>query len=209
MVTGELTTSSIGNGLKQALEKGTDKACEKLSANGGYSRNALYRITVPKDLQKLTSTLRKIGFRQQVDMFENKMNEAAEQAVKKAAPIFIDAISDMTLSDVNKILMGNDTAATDYFRKSTGKTLFKAYQPVIQKKMSEIGLVAHFNSLLNKYNSIPFTEPLKFTLESYVTEQALEGLFDLLADTERDIRTNPAARTTALLKQVFAKQDKK
>lgn len=207
MVTGELTESSIGSGLKQALDKGVVKATKDLS-NGGYSRNAIYRITVPEDLQKFTSTLKKIGFKSEVQDFENKMNEAAEQAVLKATPIFLDAISDMTLQDVNSILMGKETAATDFFKKATTSKLRKEYLPIVKSKMSEIGLVGEFNNMIDKYNSIPFTDKLSFSLESYITDEALKGLFDQLAETERDIRKNPAARTTELLKRVFAKQDK-
>jgi|SaaInlStandDraft_1057018.scaffolds.fasta_scaffold154055_2 hypothetical protein len=208
MITGELSESSITNGLKEALEKGTQNACASLSENGGYSKNALYRITIPKDLTGLTDTLKKIGFKQHIALFEKKMNEAAEEAAKKATPIFIDAISQMNLSDVNGILMGKPTAATDFFQKKTSQKLSQTYEPIIKAKMQEIGLIDQFNTLLKKYNSVPFSKPIKFTLEKYITEQALNGLFDLLAETERDIRKNPAARTSQLLQKVFSKQDK-
>ena len=208
LITGELSESSISNGLKKALEKGTSSACKDLAKNGGYSQNALYSISIPQDLQKFTDTLKKIGLRQQITMFENKMNEAAEDAVTKAAPIFFEAINDMTLKDVNNILMGNKNAATNFFRKATYDSLFKTYKPIVSKKMAEIGLIEQFQSLIQKYNAIPFTQDLSFKLDDYITKQALDGLFDLLEESERDIRQNPAARTSDLLQKVFALQDK-
>ena len=119
LLTGELTDSSIASGLKEALNKGTEKAVANLSKNGGYSKNLLYKITVPEDLQKFSNTLKKIGLGSQVNYFETKMNEAAEEACIKAGPIFVNAISEMTLEDVRKILMGSQTAATDYSRQKT------------------------------------------------------------------------------------------
>ena len=209
LLTGELTDTTIANGLKEALAKGTDKAVTTLSKDGGYSKNLLYKITVPKDLQKFANTLRKIGLGSQVNYFESKMNEAAEEACKKAAPIFLDAITEMTLEDVRKILMGNQTAATDYFRNKTSTALKAEYFPIVKVKMEEIGLVSDYNKLMDKYNNIPFTPKVSFNLEDYITDNALKGLFSMLAETEKDIRENPAARTTALLKRVFAEQDKK
>ena len=209
LITGELTDTNIANGLKEALNKGTEKAVSTLSKNGGYSKNLLYKITVPEDLQKFSGTLRKIGLGKQVDYFETKMNEAAEEACMKAGPIFVNAISEMTLEDVRKILMGSNTAATDYFRQKTSQHLKAEYFPIVKTKMEEIGLVGDYNELMSKYNSIPFTPKVNFSLEDYVTDKALTGLFSQLAETEKDIRENPAARTTALLKRVFAEQDKK
>ncbi|MCM8539570.1 MAG: DUF4197 domain-containing protein [Lentisphaeraceae bacterium] len=209
LLTGELTDSSIASGLKEALNKGTEKAVANLSKNGGYSKNLLYKIAVPEDLQKFSNTLKKIGLGSQVDYFETKMNEAAEEACIKAGPIFVNAISEMTLEDVREILMGSQTAATDYFRQKTSQHLKAEYFPIVKTKMEEIGLVGDYNDLMSKYNSIPFTPKVNFGLEDYVTEKALSGLFSKLAETEKDIRENPAARTSDLLKRVFAEQDKK
>ena len=209
LLTDELTDSTIASGLKEALSKGTDKAVNYLSREGGYSKNLLYKISAPNELKNFTKTLRNIGLGSQVDYFEGKMNEAAEQACIKAGPIFLDAISDMTLEDVRKILMGSNTAATDYFKTKTSKTLKAEYYPIVKSKMEEIGLIKEYNSLLSKYNNIPFTPKVNFQVEDYVTNKALTGLFSMLADTEKDIRENPAERTTALLKRVFAEQDKK
>lgn len=209
LLTGELTDSNIADGLKQALSKGTNKAVSTLSKNGGYSNNTLYKISVPEDLQKFANTLRKIGLGKQVNHFESKMNEAAEEACMKAAPIFMDAISEMTLEDVRNILMGNNTAATDYFKVKTSQKLKAQYFPIVKTKMEEIGLVGDYNKLIQRYNSIPFTPKVNFQLEDYVTDKALAGLFSKVAETEKDIRENPVERTTALLKRVFAEQDSK
>lgn len=209
LLTGELTDSNIAAGLKEALGKGTEKAVSNLSKNGGYSKNALYKITVPEDLQKFGNTLRKIGLGSQVDHFEAKMNEAAEEACLKARPIFMDAISDMTLEDVRKILMGSKTAATDYFHGKTSQKLKAQYFPIVKTKMEEIGLVGDYNKLIDRYNSIPFTPKVNFKLEDYVTDKALVGLFSKVAEAEKDIRENPIERTSALLKRVFAEQDAK
>lgn len=209
LLTDELTDTTIANGLKEALSKGTDKAVSYLSKDGGYSKNLLYKITAPEQLKTFTKTLRNIGLGSQVDYFEGKMNEAAEQACIKAGPIFLDAISDMTLEDVRKILMGSKTAATDYFKDKTAGLLKAEYFPIVKAKMEEIGLIKDFNTLLSRYNSTPFAPKVNFQVEDYVTDKALTGLFSMLAETEKDIRENPAARTTALLKRVFSEQDKK
>ena len=203
-----LSESDITTGLKQALSKGTDKAVKNLSKKGGYGNNALYKLTVPKDIEKVTKTLRKVGLGSLVDSFESKMNQAAEEAVKQAGPVFVDAITTMSLDDARKILMGSNTAATDYFRRKTGSVLNKKYLPIIKNRMNDIGLVSEFNKLMDRYNSISFSKKIDFTLENYVTDKALNGLFDMLAKTEKDIRANPVERTTAILKRVFAEQDK-
>lgn len=200
---------SVADGLKEALAKGTGRAVGELARKGGYTNNELYRIAAPEKLQTLTRTLRRVGLGSQVDIFENKMNAAAEEACRKAGPVFIDAIKQMTLDDATKILMGEDNAATEYFRLKTTAHLKKQYLPILQAKMSEIGLVNHYHGLIDTYNRIPFTKPLKFSLENYIADQALKGLFGYLEETEKDIRVNPAARTSELLKKVFAKQDAK
>ena len=156
LMTGELTEGKIASGLKEALKKGTDRAVTNLSKSGGYGNNIAYRLTVPEDIQKVAKTIRKMGLGSMVDSFENKMNEAAEEAVKQASPVFFDAITSMTLDDARKILMGNDTAATEYFKTKTTKTLRSKYLPIVKNRMEDIGLVTEFNKLLNKYNSIPF-----------------------------------------------------
>ena len=207
LLSAQTTQPSIAQGLKEALAKGTKKAVTELSQKGGYSKNLSYRVTVPDKLKKVTSTMRKMGFGSFINQFENKMNEAAELAVQQAAPVFLNAISSMTLDDAKQILMGNDTAATSYFQGKTSTILKEKYLPLIKEKMGEIGLVDEFNQLLAGYNEIPFISKVNFSLENYVTDKALKGLFDMVAKTEKDIRQNPLSRTSDLLKMVFAQQD--
>ena len=198
---------SIGMGLKEALGNGTSQAVNALAAEGGYTSNAMYRIASPAKLQNLTKQLRRFGFRSQVDAFENKMNEAAELAAAHATPILLDAIHNMTLEDSKNILMGPDNAATEYFRKRTSETLKKEYMEIIREKMSEVKLVGYFNSLIQKYNALAFSKPININLESYVTDEALKGLFSIIEKTEKDFRKYPMAPTSELLKKVFAQQD--
>ena len=198
---------TIAMGLKEALENGTTQAVNKLAAEGGYKSNVMYRITSPAKLQNFTKQLRRFGLSSQVEKFENKMNEAAELAASQATPILLDAIHNMTLEDSKKILMGPDNAATEYFRKRTSERLKREYMEIIRKKMSEIKLVGYFNSLIQKYNALAFSKPINIDLESYVTDEALKGLFSIIEKTEKDIRENPMARTSDLLKKVFSQQD--
>jgi len=201
----ELSVDTIIKGLKEALRIGSKKAVNKLSVPGGYGKDPLLRIPIPKDLENLADTLKKIGMGPQVDAFEDKMNEAAEHAATQAVPIFIDAIKQMTFKDARKILKGNNTAATDYFKKKTTDPLKNLYMPIVKEQMNEVGVVKRYNKLVKKYNSIPLTKKIDFSLEVYITDKALKGLFKVLEDVEKDIRTDPAARTTKLLKRVFAK----
>ena len=141
-----------------------------------------------------------------VDTFEAKMNAAAEEAAAQAAPVFLEAISSMTFEDAKAILQGEDDAATQYFKEKTSARLRDMYAPIVRRKMDEVGAAKVYSSLVDKYNAIPFTKKPDFSLENYVTDKALDGLFLKLADMEKQIRTDPAARTTALLKQVFGKR---
>ncbi|MHC4993419.1 MAG: DUF4197 domain-containing protein, partial [Planctomycetota bacterium] len=140
---------TVSEGLKEALEKGTRQAVDHLARSGGYSENTLYRLTVPESLETFTSVLRRVGYAEQVDAFEAKMNEAAEAAAARAAPIFLESIGEMTLEDANSILMGHETAITDYFRRTAGPKLKADYLPIVRAKMDEIGSVAQFNSLVD------------------------------------------------------------
>lgn len=200
----ELPESTIAEGLKESLRVGTTRAVSTLSKEGGYAQNPALRIGMPGNLAKLASTLRKIGLGQQVDLFENKMNEAAESAASKAAPVFLRAITQMSFADARQILGGDQTAITDYFRDKTLPQLTQLYTPVVREHMNQVGAVKQYNTIIGQYQSIPLVPKVDFSPDAYVTEQALKGLFVSLAEVERDIRTNPAARTTALLKRVFA-----
>ncbi|MCY2931157.1 MAG: DUF4197 domain-containing protein [Planctomycetota bacterium] len=201
---GALDTGTIVSGLKQALEVGTGNAVASTGRTGGYWSNLAIRIVMPEKFQSVAATLRKVGMGAQVDAFERKMNDAAEAAATQAAPIFVDAIRQMSFADARAILTGPDTAATDYFRAKTSASLKALYQPVVTARMRELGVVATYDGLLAKYAAIPLTtKPALPRIEDYVTDRALEGLFKIVAQEEQQIRHNPAARTTALLQRVF------
>jgi len=200
-----LSTDKIIAGLKEALSTGSTRAVSKLSKQGGFSQNKLYRIGIPKKLITVTDTLKTIGLGFIVSDFEKKMNQAAEEASKSAGPVFINAITQMKFSDAKKILDGSDTAATDYLHKTTYAELFDLYKPIIKENMSKVGVTKIYNNLMNKYAAIPFKSKPQFSLDDYITKQALKGMFGMLAKEEIQIRKNPAARTSELLKQVFGK----
>ena len=201
-----LSLDKIVAGLKQALEVGTRNTVASTSKAGGYAKNPLIRIPMPEKLQKMGSALRGVGMGEYVDKFEAKMNQSAELAAREAAPVFFDAIKDMSFADAKAILQGEPTAATDYFRGKTSATLKARYQPIVTEQMESLGTVKLYNDLETKYNKIPFVPKTTMSAEDYVTDQALNGLFTVLAQEERKIRENPAARTTELLRSVFGGQ---
>lgn len=200
---GGLSTNTIIAGLKEALNKGTDQAVDQLSQKGGFSRNSLFRIKLPQQLTDVKSTMKKLGLGFMVDSFENKMNEAAEQASKSAGPVFVDAIKQMTFADAKEILNGSDTAATDYLKKTTSKKLLELYKPIVTKNMEEVGVAQAYNKLISKYDALPFKSKPKLSLEEYITSKALHAMFSVLAEEEKKIRQDPTARTTELLQKVF------
>ncbi len=205
MGSGTLDTPTIVSGLKQALEVGTGNAVSSTSRAGGYWSNLAIRIAMPEKLQKVGSTMRKVGLGAQVDGFERKMNDAAEAAASQAGAIFVGAIREMSFADAKAILMGSSTAATDYFRGKTSASLKALYMPVVSARMRELGVVSAYDGLVAKYMAIPLvSKPELPRIEDYVTDKALDGLFTIVAAEERQIRQNPAARTTALLRKVFA-----
>ena len=201
-----LSLQTIIAGLKEALRVGTGNAVATTSKEGGYLNNAAIHIRMPPELEKVGSTLRGIGLGKRVDEFEAKMNEAAEKAAKQAAPVFIDAIKQMTFEDAKKILRGRDREATDYFQAKTTEPLKKLYVPIVRKQMEKVGAVRGYNDLMARYNKIPLVPKPKFDLDEYVTAKALEGLFKVIGDEESKIRKDPAARTTELLRKVFARR---
>jgi hypothetical protein len=203
---GELTVETVTAGLKEALRVGTENAVEELSAEGGYLRNPDLRIGLPEKLQEVADTLRRIGLGGQVDALEQKMNAAAEEAAGQALPIFWDSIKAMTIEDAMGILRGGPTAATDYFRQTTYQPLKAEYEPVVEKRMEQLGLVRLYNDLLTRYEALPLVPQVDVKLEDYVTDRALDGLYATVAEEEQRIRENPAARTTELLRTVFGSQ---
>lgn len=193
----------VSGGLKQALEVGTTRAVTRTSASGGYLSDPLIRIELPESLQGMARGLRAVGVGAQIDELEVAMNRAAERAAGEAGDVFWQGIRQMTFSDAQAILRGGDTAATDYFERTTRDTLRSRFQPIVSERMNEVGVVRSYDGLVSRYAAIPFTKPPAVDIRSYVTEKALDGLFVVLGEEERRIRTDPAARTTALLREVF------
>lgn len=206
---GGLTNAQIGNGLKQALEFGITEGANKLSAQDGYFKSQ-YKILLPEDVRKVTDKLSKIpGFTQVEDELLKKINRGAEDAAKKAAPIFKSAITSMSFSDAMNILMGQDNAATNYLDGATRPQLYNEFNPVIVNSLNKFGAIEYWEKAVNKYNSIPFVNKMNPKLDDYVTTEALNGLFNMVEKKEKKIRTDVGERSTSLLQQVFAKQDNK
>jgi len=198
-----LSERTIIAGLKEALERGTTLAVEVVSKEDGFFGNMEIRIHLPEELEDVDKTLRRIGLGSKMDEFEESMNRAAEQAAAPAIYIFIDAITQMTISDARAILQGADNAATLYLENNYREKLYKSFYPVVERAMQEVGLARIYKFILDKYNSIPLIEKKEYNLDNYITNRALDGLFLMVSREEKEIRTNPAARVTELLKKVF------
>ncbi|UCG38351.1 MAG: DUF4197 domain-containing protein, partial [bacterium] len=190
-------------GLKEALDIGTRKAVEKVSATDGYFGNDVIRIPVPGELEKAESLLRKVGMDDRVDEFILSMNRAAEAAAPQAVDIFVGAIRDMTVVDAYGIVKGDETAATEYFRGATSVQLYGLFRPVVTDSMARVGAVRSYKRMMDRYNSLPLVRDVEVDLEGYVTDKALEGLFHMVGEEEKRIRKDPAARVTELLRKVF------
>lgn len=202
----KLSNADIVAGLKEALEVGTTSTVDLTGKLDGYFGNAAIKILLPSQFQSVEQGLRLLGQGQKVDELVLGMNRAAEKAAPAAKDIFWSAIKEMTFEDARRILSGGDTAATDYFRAKTTETLTAAFRPVVDASMKEVGVVQQYNQLLSAYQSVPFASALpSFDIESYVVSKALDGLFTVLGEQERKIRTDPAAQVTSLLKKVFGK----
>lgn len=205
--TGSLTNSEIVAGLKQALEVGSNNAGNQLSSINGYFGNQLIKILMPPEAQKVESTLRSIGMGAEVDKAIMAMNRAAEDAAKKAAPIFINSIKSMSIQDGVSILKGGNGAATNYLKGRTTQELTNAFRPVIQNSLAKVDATKYWASVFTIYNRLPTTRnKINPDLTGYVTERALNGLFVTVEQEENKIRQNPAARVTDLLKKVFGQQ---
>jgi hypothetical protein len=190
--------------LKEALQVGSERAVASTSQVDGYLANALIRIAIPEQLDSMASTLRKVGLGRQVDELEIGMNRAAERAAADAKSVFWSAIRQMSIADAFAILRGGDHAATDYFRAQTAEILRGRFRPIIAQKMEEVDLSRIYQRAAAAYNAIPLVDkPEAVDLEQYITQQALTGLFTVLAQEEKLIRDDPVARTTDLLRRVF------
>jgi hypothetical protein len=198
-----LSSDDIVSGLKDALNKGTQKSTEKLSAADGFFKDAAVKILLPPEAVKMESTLRKAGFGAQVDKAILDINRAAEDAAKSAAPIFLNAIKNMSVTDGLNILRGSDTSATAYLRKSTSAQLYAAFLPVIKQSLDKVGATSSWNTVVGTYNKIPFQKKINPDLPAYSTDKALYGVFFYVAVEEKNIRANPAGQADDLLKKVF------
>ena len=198
-----LGDAKIGSALKEALQIGTENAVKLTGRTDGYFANQAIKILMPERLKTLESGLRMVGYGSQVDAFVLSMNRAAERAAPAAKQIFWDAIGEMTIDDAKKILGGGDTAATEFFKAKTTGQLTTAFQPVVDKAMNEVGVTRRYNELLGQAKAIPFFRAEEYDLDRYVVGKALDGLFFMVGEQEKKIRTNPTARVTDLLKEVF------
>lgn len=205
-VTGALSDSDIASGLKEALLKGADSAVQNLGNPGGFLNNANVKIPMPKHLSMIESGLRKLGQDKIADSFVESMNQAAERAVPEAANVFTDAIKSMSIEDAKGILSGGDRAATDYLQKSSSDKLRDRFKPMVENAIGQVGVTKNYQELVGKADFLGgLVDTEKLDLGNYVTDKALDGVFFMVAEEERKIRENPAARTTELLKKVFAK----
>ncbi len=202
-----LSQEQIANGLKQALDKGIDEQVSKLTQTDGFYKNQLIKILLPEELQKVEQGLRDIGLGSLADEGIKALNRAAEDATKEATPIFVNAIKEMTFTDAKNILLGNDRAATTYLEQKTSQELYSKFNPVIKNSFDKVGADQIWSNIITKYNNIPFTQNVNPDLTDYVTQEALDGVYTMIAVEEQEIRTNIASRTTDLLKRVFALQD--
>ena len=201
----ELGDVKIGAALKEALQVGTENAVSLTGRTDGYFLDQAIKILMPERLRSLESGLRLVGYGPQVDELVLSMNRAAERAAPHAKEIFWDAIGDMTIDDARRILGGGDTAATDYFKGKTTDRLTAAFRPVVERTMGEAGVTRQYKDLIGRAQAVPFLKLDAFDLDRYVIGKALAGLFHVVAEEEKKIRTDPAARVTDLLQDVFGK----
>ncbi|MDR0228422.1 MAG: DUF4197 domain-containing protein [Flavobacteriaceae bacterium] len=204
-----LSQDKVSQGLKEALNKGIEEQVSKLTKADGFLKNEMVKIMLPEEAQKVDKTLRNLGMGSIADQGIVLINRAAENAVKEATPIFVDAIKNMSFTDAKGILLGGDNAATTFLKKSTSKALQSKFAPVIQEQLSAIGADKAWEKIFSTYNNLPLVTAVNTNLTDYVTNQTMEGVFKMIAVEETNIRKNVGgARSNELLKDVFGKQDK-
>lgn len=201
--TGPPSSSEISMGIKQALQLGLEQGVKQVSATDGYFKNPLIKILFPPNAVKVENTLRSIGLGSLCDNVELSLNRAAEKAAKQAAPIFLNALKQMTLRDASQILLGSDTSATSYFKRTTTSQLTAKFSPVISQSLNQVGATKYWSQVTSKYNQIPLVRPVNTDLTAYVTQRAIDGLFTMISQKEIQIRQQFGARTTPLLQKVF------
>ena len=201
-----LSSQDIANGLKEALTIGAEKGCVNLSKSDGFFKNAALKILMPPEAQKIENTIRGLGMNQLADDFILSMNRAAEDACNTAAPIFVKAIKEMSITDGINILKGNETAATTYLKSKTEMDLKASFSPIIKTSLDKVDATKYWEKIINTYNAIPLTKKMNPDLIAYVTDKSMNGIYSEIASQEKEIRANPLARTSALLKSVFEKK---
>lgn len=202
-----LGNTEIANGLREALEMGITKQVKKLTQTDGFYKNELVKILLPEELQKVDQTLRDIGLAELADEGLKILNRAAEDAVGEATPIFVDAVKGIDFEDAKQILMGGEDAATQYLNQKTASALYQKFSPVIQQSFQKVGADDIWKGLIDRYNALPLTKNVNPDLTDYVTQEALEGVYAMIAVEEKEIRTKVSARSTDLLRRVFGLQD--
>lgn len=201
--TSTLSDTDITKGLKEALKVGSENASGRASKTDGFNKNPKIRIPFPQDAKDMRKSLIDLGMKNQVDAFELQLNRAAEDAATKAAPIFLDAILKMNISDGLSILKGKDDAATNYLRSSTSSQLKAAFLPIVKSSLEKVEITRYWMPLFKRYNKLPMVKKVNPDLNDFVTQRAVEGLFMLVAEEEVKIRKDPAARINGVLQQVF------
>jgi len=199
-----LSQDQLIAGLKEALEVGSQRAVDTVSQSGGYLNNPKIRIPLPPRVQQASDLMRRVGMTKLADDFEQSINLAAERAAPEAQAIMVNAIKNMSITDARQILQGENDAATRYFEGKTSPQLTTLFEPIIERSLNEVGATRYYNQMDDRLSAVPMVgQNLNVDLTDYVTQQALDGLFVMLAAEEQKIRQNPAARTTELLQQVF------
>lgn len=201
-----LTTAEVTQGLKEALIKGISTGSDLASQLDGYFKNPEIKIPFPPEVKKVEDRLRQIGLGNEVDKFVMTLNRGAEDAAKEAKPIFIAAIKSMTIQDAWAILKGEPDAATQYLQRTTSGLLKEKFKPVIRQSLNKVNATKYYGDIVTRYNQIPFVQKVNPDLDDYATDKAIEGLFVMIAKEEKNIRQNPVARTTEILKRVFGTQ---
>lgn len=200
---GTPSNADIAKGLKEALKVGTNNSTTNASKVDGFYKNPKIKIPFPQDAKEMEQYLRNVGMGAQCDKFVETLNHGAEEAAKSAAPIFVKAITGLTISDGMKILKGSNDAATQYLKQNTSTQLKSAFLPIVKSALNKVEITKYWTPLATNYNKVPFVTKINPDLNSYVTGKAIDGLFKLIADEELKIRTDPAARISDILKEVF------
>jgi len=202
-----LSQDQMGNGLREALDKGIKNQVSKLTAKDGFYKNELVKIILPEELQAVDKGLRRLGLGNLADEGIKVLNRAAEDAVKTATPIFVNAVKEISFNDAKNILLGDKDAATNYLQSKTTQNLYESFTPIITNSLSKVGADKVWNNLIKRYNAIPFVNKVNSDLTNYITTQALKGVFRMIEVEEKGIREKIGLRTSPLLRQVFALQD--